>query len=73
MREVVVEFDGQDMFIMSGSRLHRIYPAQPGTYWADVEGRDGVDTRVMLVDDFGNLVDGFHGARQRAHFRQVLH
>ena len=71
-----VEFEGQDIFITVGDRMCRVYPARQGTYWVDMErgyGRIGIETGVLTVDDFGNMVDGFDGAHQRHHFRQILH
>lgn len=29
--------------------------------------------RALIVDDFGNMIDGFNGACQRNHFRKVEH
>lgn len=71
-----VTFCGPEIFITDGDRAHHVYPTWPGTYWVNTEhgaGPTKVDTGVLIVDDFGNLVDGFHGAAQRQLFRQVLH
>lgn len=68
------QFDGRDIFISQGERMHRVYPASQGTFWFDFEDtHGGVETRVLVVDDFGNMVAGIDGVHQRAHFRKVLH
>lgn len=68
------QYDGKDIFISQGERMHRVYPAYPGAYWFDIEvARGGVETQVLIVDDFGNMVQGMTSAHQRAHFRKVLH
>lgn len=56
----------------------RVYPSPTmlGVYWVDYERGDdrfGIETGVLIHDDFGDLVDGFPGIHQRAHFRKVLH
>ena len=70
-------FDGKDIFLRTGERLSRVYPApMMGVYCADMNrgpGRVGIETAVLIHDDFGSLVDGFDGAHQRAHFRKALH
>lgn len=70
------QFEGRDIFIGDHKQMDRVYPAYPGIYWFDMDkgpGRSGVETAVLVFDDFGNMVDGFGGAHQRAHFRKVLH
>jgi hypothetical protein len=75
---VTVEFEGSDIYITEGSRVHRVYPARhgAGTYWVDWDrgpSRGGIETGVLTVDDFGNMINSFSGARQRAMYRQDLH
>lgn len=66
------QFDGANLFI--GEHRH-VYPATPGAYWMDQYDQNfkQTDTKVLVLDDFGNLVNGFGSAKQRAHFRQALH
>lgn len=67
------EFIGTSIYI--GEERH-VYPSpMPGVYWVDKYsgGNAGTETRVMVCDDFGNLVSAFTGVRQRHAFCQVLH
>lgn len=66
------EFNGSNLYI----GLHRhAYPAAFGVYWMDQYDATftQTDTKVLVLDDFGNLVDAFQSAKQRHHFRQAVH
>lgn len=66
------EFQGTDMYV--GEHVH-IYQSRCGTYWMDThsERYRTTDSAVLVVDDFGNMVNVFDGAKQRHFFRQVTH
>jgi hypothetical protein len=70
-----ITFSGRSMFINTAYKLFHVTPANPGVYWLHVHDVDTLRmlTFVMLVDDFGNLVDCVDTAWQRKHFRRELH
>jgi len=66
-----IEFIGSNLFI--GIDTH-VYPSKLG-YWIDKTFDRGMrtDSRITVMDDFGNLIDVLDAAHQRAAYRQALH